>query len=82
MKSTHSHLAPEAERFHPLAHLACGFVGECDRQYMSRLRDCAGQVRRPASDHAGFATARTGQHQQRAVCGGYRFALDVVEVVE
>ena len=50
----------------PLAHLACGLVGEGDGQELPR--PCAARrqdVRQPGRQHAGLAGARARQHQNR-----------------
>ena len=48
---------------HPVAHLAGGLVGECDRQHLVRAHTFVGdQIGHPLGENASLAGPRSGQH--------------------
>src|SRR5690606_32554192 len=63
-------------------HFPGGLVGEGQGGYVpSGNAQLFNQVSDFSGDHAGFATASAGQHQQGAVCVANRFSLSWVELV-
>jgi hypothetical protein len=66
--------------FDALAHLACGLVGEGDRQDLARLGLVGvDQERDPVGEHAGLAAARPGEYQQGALAMRDRLPLGLVQ---
>jgi hypothetical protein len=61
----------------PLTHLLGGLVGKGDGADLRRPDARSNQGGDPAGNHAGFAAARTGQHQQRTVPMSDRLPLRV-----
>ena len=68
------------QRADALAHLVGGLVGKRDRGDVARrIAALLDQIGDLVGDHARLAAARPGQHQQRAVEIGCRFALHGIE---
>ena len=54
----------------PLAHLACGLIGEGDAENLARPGAArSDEVRKPCSERGGFAGSRACQHQHRSLGG-------------
>ena len=82
MKRSHPETGITDKRLEPMLHFVGCFVGEGQAENTPRGYSLLDHVRNAMSDHARFAAARAGQHEQRTINVQNRFTLGRVQSIQ